>query len=251
MSPEVIMVFTDELPQRISWQFKPCFVWTPKSASSSGVIQSIRSHVLIDLVRNQIHTPRQASRKRLLELGEAIPVTPQDQYKFLSALFARYTEGMKNAFIYEDLEICNGSASRMLEHSLKRILEIFDSVASKTFSRFPPVLEEMKKISISLSSDFIRPRLEQVAIHLHQNHFLLLHAFECETGDCSGKCAYVLLFRATITQLMDRVRSSLFTIVANKLPSWVCFLHEPGSTRLERERLKRKLKVMHKLYALL
>ncbi len=249
----VVTVVTADFNQKIGRRTpSPQVVW---NTYTNGSISLLKSKLIDQIVKKQIDGSRESIRQRLHDFGEAIPVSSLGQTKFISALFARYKDAVDKALLdvgtaISDLTISSDQC-RWIEHSLERIQEILESVASNTFIRFPTITGELRKVISVVLSDFVRPRLEMIASNFHQTHFLLLHEFECDTGNCSGQCAYVLLFRATITQLMESVRSSLFTIVANKLPSWVCFLHEPCSTKLEREQLKRKLKVMHKLYALL
>ena len=236
---------------KMEWQFGRV-AWQNDHLSA---IQSIGSYLVRHMLWESYDNPIVTIKGKLSEMGEAIPVSRHEQGFHLSVVFNGYKGRMEKVMLHFGAGIADFSMlsdqCRLVENTLKRLQEICHKIALKTFSLTPPIVGEMDKITNLVLSDFVRPQLEMVARNLHQTHFLLLHAFESDHGECSGKCSYVRLFRVSISLLTERFKSIILSSVEKKLASWVPFLHEPCARVVKRQKLKRKLEIVGELHELI
>jgi len=225
--------------------------------SVTDITPLVQSNIVELLVRNQIIPPRDAIRSRLTQLNEAIPETDDQKMKLLLRLFGSYKENMAKAVfdqVFGDFAqmTVSGSHGGLARRSQDFIQEEFAKITSTSFSRFPLILMEVEGIANSVSTTVFHPQLEEITRYILQNHFLLIHSFECDHGGkCTGECAYRVLVNAFLSALIDQYRSALATSVEDELPSWIPLLQEPCSIIEERNKLKQLLKVMHKYFTLL
>ena len=188
-------------------------------------------------------------------MNEAIPETDDQKMKLLLRLFGSYKEDMAKAVfdqVFHDFAqmTVSGSHGGLARRSQDFIQEEFAKVTSTSFSRFP--LMEVEGIANSVSTTVFHPRLEEITRYILQNHFLLIHSFECDHGGkCTGECAYLVLVKAFLSGLIGQYRSALVTNVENKLSTWIPLLQEPCTIIEERNELKRLLRVMHRYFRLL
>lgn len=237
----IAVVVTEE-----HWREGSRVVWPCYSSGHSEAIRSIRYHILDRLIVVQLTGLRASLRRRLVELEEAIPPTFDDKRKLLSALSARY-RNLMNKVAFGFLTPGNLS-SRSYEDTLKRVRQLCNRIALEIFSRFPLIVSEMAQITDKVISDFVRPVLETLAAYLLQNHFLLLHAFECGyDGKCRLDCAYSCLIWAHTSELYDKMQYTLIKSVDDNVSSWVPLLEEPGEKTQERLKLRQQIKIMQKL----
>jgi len=217
-------------------------------------ISSIRSLLVDSLVWNQLDRPRGILRQRLVLLGDVIPDTDDGKLKLLSALFSKYKSSLEERLDYREIsQMITDAESHfvLIEIVLKDFRLMCNQIAQETFCRFPLVVNEMQKVSRTLLSTVIRSALEKISMNLIQTHFVLLHAFECDEGKCTRNCAFFSLVNALCSGLVEHTKSFIIAQVQDQLVKYVPLMREPMAVTLERLKLKEKLKVIQKAFALL
>jgi len=217
-------------------------------------ISSIRTLLVHSLVWEQLDGTRDIKRKRLVGMGDAIPETDDRKLRFISAVFSIYKSVLVNKMDFRKISqlITEDQSHKVIvEVVLKHYGSVFDQVAQETFCRFPLIVKEIQGISRTILTTVIRSELEKMTMNLVQTHFVLLHAFECDAGTCSGDCAFVCLVNALCSALVDKMLSTVTDQVQEKLSKFVPLLQEPPAITEERLQLKQQLKAMQKAFALL
>jgi len=219
-----------------------------------AIFRSILGHAEIKRIVNEIH-------KRLGELDGPIPETDNGKQRLLCNM----VEAFKKT-IEEDLDsnsVCKSTFSQMkiicplvndplrsMEGMMLQFRTICDKTAEYHFSRFPPIVSELKKLSTALLDNTIAPHLKQTIDLVSEPHFVLAHEFLClSKPNCEGACGNEILAKAFIGPVINRMRHTLIARVKSQLYSWISLLEEPEAITNERNQLRKKMKLIHNLNA--
>jgi hypothetical protein len=221
---------------------------------NGGCIAPIRLLLVNSIMWEQLHETRRVIQKRLRVLDEEIPETDDEKVKFNTALFKRYKRSLEERLEFHDVtqSITKGESHKLLvEGVLKHFLYKCDQVAEEIFGRFPLIVEAIQRVSRTVLHTVTRPALEELSLYLIQTHFVLLHAFECDEGNCTRNCTFFTLVSALCSALVEDTQSFVIAQVQDQLDKFVFFIREPPPITEERIKLKEKLKVMQNAFALL
>ena len=215
---------------------------------------AIRSVLANSLVSDQLRETRGIIKKRLRVLDEEIPDTDDGKLKFISGLFSRYTGSLEEWLEFYDNSqlITKGDSQKVLvEGVLRHYRSKCDQASQENFGRFPLIVEEIQRVSRTVINTVTRPALRNLFLYLTQTPFVLLHAFECFNGNCTGDCAFLALVKAWCTAFVERTVSCVTAHVHDQLEKFVPLIQEDFAITEERKQLKEQLKVMQKAFALL
>jgi len=231
-------------------------------------IPKIRLAIFESLIASpQFQKVHREFQVRLMQLDGPIPETENRKRRMLSTMFREYKESLDKIFLFASVcrdtvadvrklphkaNVCPivDESSRTLGAMILRFRTILDERANANFPRFPLIISELVKISQVLLETMVNSPLKQGFGYVSQSHFTLAHEFVCTNRrDGAERCEYEVLAEAFMGFVIDRMRHKLFAIIESQLFSWVHLLQESDAITNERYVLRKKMKLMHNVYA--
>jgi hypothetical protein len=248
----------------------PSYTRVSLDNSSVGLSQCIPK-IRNAIIKSTLHSVtfkkvRYEFQGRLADLDGPIPKTDNRKRRILSSMFEGFKETIEDRFQFSSVcsdtvaDLMNSphreakhcpmvhETSKTIDGIMMRLGGICEKSAEEYFSRFPAIGLELKKISNTLLETMVNPPLKRAFEYVSKSHFMLAHEFLCDDDD-DDACGYVCLIEAFMGPVIDRMRCDLVAQVEFQLFSWVHLLEESEAITKERDLLRKKMKLMHNVYA--